>query len=148
MLCWLAPPGVPLATRVLGLADNAPAEVVFAPVAKPDERLATLVELFLQGQERLLPLPPKTAQAFVEKRLKSDDLTQALTEAEKTYVSTFGPCERDEAWVRHALRGALPWYDEGLFSAEEFAAVAEAIFLPMLLHENTTAQSLTRQEEP
>ena len=126
LLNRLGPPGV--TPESLGLGEDG--EVRFATVADADAELRRLADLYWAGVRRILSLFPESSYAYAKTYRLADDSEAALAEAHKVWDENefTGRGEATDAYHRLVFRGADPL-------GGEFAPLAEAVFLPLLAHQ-------------
>lgn len=130
MLCWLAPPHMPLQTILIGPAADleAPLLMRFRRVEQPQRLLEDLVALFLQGQEAPLRFQADAAFAYVDpgKSTKRPPLERAVNAYADASKFLFH-------WTRAVGADEPPF--AGLCSAgPDFEALAERVVGPLLAH--------------
>ncbi len=117
-LAVLAPAGVPERTRVLSRKQ----QTLFGAPDRPMAHLVTLTGLYARGANEALPFFPETALAFVAARAKGEEAARRAAAEQWT-------TERERnAYFKLAFRDTDPLDDR-------FAALARAIYLPMLAAE-------------
>jgi exodeoxyribonuclease V gamma subunit len=117
LLCKLAPSGVVLQSRLLGV-DR---EVLLMPVANPDAHLRQLLAAWREGLRRPLPLFRRASPVFVKSEGDIDKAYFAYIGGE------YAGGDADDPWV------ALAWRDADPFTSD-FAHWAEVVFGPIAEH--------------
>ncbi|NDY43597.1 hypothetical protein G3N55_12205, partial [Dissulfurirhabdus thermomarina] len=115
-------PGARVRSRFLGREGG---DFGLGPVADPLVPLAGLVSLFREGWRRPVPFFPESSLAFAEAAARSGDRERALAQARRCW----------EGSPRRPGEGADPWNrlcHRGFPDDEDFAAVAAAVFGPMM----------------
>jgi exonuclease V gamma subunit len=92
------------------------------PAAQARAKLRQLLALATRARREPLPFMPKAGAELV----CAEDEAEGLAEARKAWLNPRGG-EGQDAWVRLALRGAMPFEDAQATAA--LAALAHAIFL-------------------
>ncbi|MDI1301939.1 MAG: exodeoxyribonuclease V subunit gamma [bacterium] len=113
LLCWLAPEGVALQSRLMS-ADR---EVVLEPDENPLQGLRDLCAAYAEGMSIPLPLFRQSSPAWAQK--------QDIHAAQKAYEgSAYARGDAEDAWVRLAWRDADP-------CDERFTAWADRLYGPL-----------------
>jgi exodeoxyribonuclease V gamma subunit len=101
------------------------------PVDEPERHLGALVTLYRRGHQGLLPLFPEAAWEFACAEEKGKD---GRGRARDEWLGTdWGqPGEAVDPWNRLAWRSVVPL-------DEQFAALARAVFQPLLAHRAETS---------
>jgi exodeoxyribonuclease V gamma subunit len=130
LLNRLAPPDV--ASESLWLGDDS--ELRLASVADAEGQLRRLAEIYWAGVCRTLPLFPESSYAYAKKRHQNDEPEVALVEARRLWDENefTGRGEETDPYHRLAFREVDPL-------GEEFAALAEDVFLPLLAHQEESS---------
>jgi exodeoxyribonuclease V gamma subunit len=126
----LAPPDV--APESLWLGDDG--EIRLASVAGAEGHLRRLAEIYWAGVSRTLPLFPESSYAYAQKRHQNDEHEAALAEARRVWDENefTGRGEETDPYHRLAFRDVDPL-------GEEFAALTEDVFLPLLAHQEESS---------
>jgi exodeoxyribonuclease V gamma subunit len=126
LLNQLAPPGIRPESLWLG-EDGV---IHLSAVAEAEAELRRLADLYWAGLSRALPLFPESSYVYAARVHKDGDLDAALRDASKTWEENefTGRGEATDPYHRLVFRGVEPL-------DEEFFALAEAVFLPLLAHQ-------------
>ncbi|HEY9104469.1 exodeoxyribonuclease V subunit gamma [Chitinimonas sp.] len=133
VLCLLAPGDYPSHTRLVGLEQAASYDV--PPQAA--EHLADWLATYRRARRQPLPLLPRSSLAYAEGLIARKDPgpERALAAAIKAWEGSEQYAgEGAFDGVRAIWRGQAPFLGP---LAEDFAALAEQLLLPMLAHEST-----------
>jgi exodeoxyribonuclease V gamma subunit len=105
-------------------------EIHILPVADADKRLRCLADIYWAGLSRIIPLFSESSYAYAAKYHKDANREVALKEARKAWEENeyTGRGEEADPYHRLAFRGRDPL-------DAEFTALAEAVFLPLLSHQ-------------
>jgi exodeoxyribonuclease V gamma subunit len=141
LLSCFAPDGYPRAATVVGRqpsgGKSSEIQVAFRAPANPQALLAKLIELYVEGTRRPLPLfPNATSRAFVEAlRKHQGDVDRALEEARKPYDNDLQKYQESaDGYVRVAFADAHPFDQGAVLASAGFAEVSLAVFGPLLEH--------------
>lgn len=137
LLATLALPSYP-GRAVLVSRSNGKAVAVLKPLAsdpceareRAESRLATLLDLYRQGQSAPLPLFAKASHAYAE-AVCSDREDEALRAARKSWNDERGG-ERADPWVRFAFGDVASPEEVTVPGAPKFKDLAEIVFRPLL----------------
>jgi exonuclease V gamma subunit len=105
------------------LRDGGHQSIAPTPVAQARAKLRQLLALAGRARREPLPFMPKAGALLV----CAQDEAEGMKEARKAWLGEFG--EGSDAWVRLALRGAMPFEDAQ--ATDDLATLAQAVFLGM-----------------
>lgn len=155
LACWIAhlalncaaPPGFPRTSVLVGRAPRGSGArtVVFAPVPAAAQHLETLLRLYVRGQCAPLPLFPRASCAYAEALAAGESADRALGRARAEFATRpFASGEGDDPYVARAFAGHDPLAaratETGADAEFDFAAVAAAVFAPLIAHRQEAAE--------